>query len=331
MDITDLNDIRIFTAVGQEGTLTAAAAKLQMPTSTVSRALTRLEKSLDVLLIRRSPKGLVLTEFGKDYLVVCRRALRTLREGGDTLTIRREHPSGLVKVSCTITMARSILAPLLQTFFARYPDMQVEIEPYSSGFDQEPSEDVDVFFKVLPPRDSVRRMRRYPGVNRGVFATKAYLARAGKPNTPEDLTAHTCLGSGSWKLVRERTIAVPNVRFQVVTSDPDVHLQMVLQNHGIAVLPLYMQTWPGAAGELVRLLPEWSPSPILLCALFAGRARLTPKVQVLLDFLGEYIGTERDPRLYGPAPAQCFSEQHMPPKDGIDQRADRRTRSPRAS
>jgi len=58
MDVPDLNDIRIFTVVGQQGTLTSAAGKLRLPTSTVSRALTRLEKSLDVLLIRRSSRGL---------------------------------------------------------------------------------------------------------------------------------------------------------------------------------------------------------------------------------------------------------------------------------
>ena len=67
MEVADLNDIRIFAVVGQEGTLTSAAGKLKLPTSTVSRALTRLEKCLGVLLIRRSSRGLVLTDFRRDY------------------------------------------------------------------------------------------------------------------------------------------------------------------------------------------------------------------------------------------------------------------------
>jgi LysR family transcriptional activator of dmlA len=308
MDITDLNDIRIFAAVGQEGTLTAAAAKLQLPPSTVSRALTRLEKSLDVLLVKRSPRGLVLTDFGKEYLVVCRKALRTLREGGDTLAAHREHPSGLIKVACPITMARSIFAPLLKTFLERFPDLQVNIEPYSSGFDQEPLADIDVFFKVRAPGDSPRRVRRFPGVNRGLFASKAYLEKTGTPSSPDALLAHTCIGSGTWKLRQGETTSVPDVQFQVVTSDPDVHLQLALQDLGIVVMPLYMQTRPEAAGKLVHVLPKWSPSPILLCALFSGQSRLTPKVQVLLDFLGEYIGTSQDPRVYGAVPKNCFTD-----------------------
>ena len=83
MDIPDLNDVRTFVAIGREGTLTAAARELNLPTSTVSRALTRLEKHLEVLLVQRSPRGLVLTDFGKEYLQTCRRALRTLQDGSE--------------------------------------------------------------------------------------------------------------------------------------------------------------------------------------------------------------------------------------------------------
>src|ERR1700761_1990359 len=108
MDVVDLNDIRIFTMVGQEGTLTAAGAKLGLPTSTVSRALTRLEKSLDLLLVRRNSRGLVLTDFGKEYLQVCRRTLRTLHEGSEALSARREQPAGLIKIACPIAMAQHV-------------------------------------------------------------------------------------------------------------------------------------------------------------------------------------------------------------------------------
>jgi DNA-binding transcriptional LysR family regulator len=68
MNDLDLNDVRTFVAVAQAGTLTAAAKEMRLPTSTVSRALTRLEKYLGVLLVQRSPRGLVLTDSGKDYL-----------------------------------------------------------------------------------------------------------------------------------------------------------------------------------------------------------------------------------------------------------------------
>jgi DNA-binding transcriptional LysR family regulator len=171
MNDLDLNDVRTFVAVSQAGTLTAAAKQLQLPTSTVSRALTRLEKHLGFLLVQRSPRGLVLTDSGKEYLQSCRRALQTLRHGGALLEGRRSNPSGLIKVACPVTMARDVFAPLLKEFLGRYPDLRMEIKPYSASWDQEPREDVDVFFKLRAPRDSLRRVRPYPGTARGLFAS----------------------------------------------------------------------------------------------------------------------------------------------------------------
>ncbi|WP_128913107.1 LysR family transcriptional regulator [Granulicella sibirica] len=299
MEVADLNDIRIFAVVGQEGTLTSAAGKLKLPTSTVSRALTRLEKSLGVLLIRRSSRGLVLTDFGRDYLQVCRRALRTLNEGGETLVATRERPAGLLKIACPSTMGRFIFAPLLNEFLERYPDLRVEIEPYAPGGDHESRDDVDILFKVRVPRDSIRRLRPYPGVRRGLFASAGYIKASGTPARPEDLLSHTCIGHGPWKLSRGNQTISPNIQFRVAIMDPMALMELTLKHFGIAVLPVYMAKWPEAANNLVSVLPRWNLPSLTLCAIFSGQSHLTPKVRVMLDFLGEYIGTARDPRLHG--------------------------------
>lgn len=125
MGIPDLNDVGIFVEVGQEGTLTAAARELKLPTSTVSRALTRLENHLGVLLVQRSPRGLIMTDFGKKYLQTCKRALRTLRDRGESLEINRGQTSGLLKIARPITVARFIFAPLLPNFLSRCPELRV--------------------------------------------------------------------------------------------------------------------------------------------------------------------------------------------------------------
>lgn len=299
MDVADLNDIRIFTVVGQEGTLSSAAMRLKLPTSTVSRALTRLEKNLGALLIRRSSRGHVLTDSGKEYLQVCRRALRTLDEGSELLAIQREQPGGLIKLACPVTMTNLILAPLLKELLGRYPQLRLQIESYTPGTDQEFREDIDVVFKVRAPRDSIRRMRNYPGTKRGLFASAEYIGKFGMPSRPEELPAHTCIGSGPWQLSRGDTTVTPNIRSPVILNDPTVLLDLTLRHCGIALLPLYMGRWPETSKKLIHVLPRWTPQPVTLCALFSGQSRLTPKVHVLLDFLGEYIGTPRDPRLRG--------------------------------
>jgi DNA-binding transcriptional LysR family regulator len=316
MDNLDLNNVRTFVAVAQAGTLTAAARELQLPTSTVSRSLTRLEKHLEVLLVQRSPRGIVLTDSGKEYLQFCRRALRTLKDGGELLEGQRTRPKGLIKVACPVTMARETLAPLLKEFLERYPDLRVEIEPYASGWDQEPREDVDVFFKLRAPRDSLRHIRLYPGTARGLFAGPGYVRGSGRPTTPDDLVGHSCIGSGIWKLSRGKKISTPNLTFRIVTSDPGVSLRLATDGFGICVLPLWLAKRAEFRKDLIRILPQWKPEPITLCALFFGMSHLTPKVKVLLDFLSEYLGTDRDPRLRERRGKGFFTDPALKPTAG---------------
>jgi LysR family transcriptional regulator, transcriptional activator for dmlA len=316
MNTFDLNDVRIFVVVAQAGTMTAAANKMHLPTSTVSRSLTRLEKNLGVLLVQRSPRGLVLTDPGKEYLKSCRRALRALQEGSEALEGQRSSPKGLIKVACPVTMARDTLAPLLKEFLDRFPDLRVEIEPYASGWDQEPREDVDVFFKLRAPKDSLRRVRPYPGTVRGLFASHRYIHASGSPATPDDLAAHSCIGCGIWKLSRGTKTSTPNLTFRIVTSDPGVSLKLATDGAGIVVLPFWLAKRPEFRNLLVPVLPLWRPEPITLCALFFGLSRLTPKVKALLDFLAEYLGTDRDPRLRQQRAKGFFTDPSLEPTSG---------------
>jgi LysR family transcriptional regulator, transcriptional activator for dmlA len=304
----DLNDIRTFVAVAQAGTLSAAARDLKLPTSTVSRSITRLEKSLGLLLVQRSPRGLILTDDGKEYLLSCKRALRSIRDGGELMEERRGNPAGLIRVSCPVTMARHVLAPILNEFIDAYPKLRIEIEPYSSGWNQEPREEIDVFFKVRTPKDSSWRVRNYPGTKRGIFASPSYLARFGTPTEPMQLQEHRCIGSGVWKLTRGTTVMTPEILFQIVGSDPGMHLELAVTGAGIAVLPLWMAKRAELRLVLSPVLPSWRPVPITLCALYTGSARFTPKVKVLLDFLSRYIGTSRDPRLGANKPRDLFTD-----------------------
>jgi DNA-binding transcriptional LysR family regulator len=316
MNDLDLNDVRTFVAVAQAGTFTAAAKELNCPASTLSRALTRLEKHLGFLLVQRGPRGLVLTDAGREYLQSCRRALQSLQHGRDVLDLRRSSPSGLLRVACPVTMARDALAPLLKEFLERYPELRVEIEPYAASWDQEPRDDVDIFFKLRAPKDSLRRVRPYPGTVRGLFASPDYLKVAGDPSIPDDLTLHKCVGSGPWKLSRGKKVVTPNILFRVVTSDPTVALKLALSGFGIVILPLWLAKSPEVRKALVQILPQWVPEPITLCALFSSPSRLTPKVQALLDFLDEYLGTDLDPRIKNDVAAGYFSERSLTPTSG---------------
>lgn len=304
----DLNDIRTFVSVAEAGTLSAAAKELDLPVSTVSRSITRLERGLGLLVVQRSPRGLALTDAGKEYLQSCKRALRSLRDGSELLEKHRGNPGGLIRIACPVTMARDVLAPILKDFIVAYPNLRVAIEPYSSGWDQEPKEEIDIYFKVRTPKDSSWRVRNYPGTVRGLFASRSYLAHAGTPSDPAQLASHRCIGSGIWKLTRGARVAVLEINFQIVTSDPGVHLELVAKGAGIAALPLWMARRPEMERVIAPVLPSWRTSPITVCALYMGSAKLTPKVKLFLDFLDRYMGTVRDPRLSNNKPRDLFTD-----------------------
>jgi DNA-binding transcriptional LysR family regulator len=160
---------------------------------------------------------------------------------------------------------------------------------------------------------SLQRVRPYPGTVRGLFASPGYIRASGNPAAPDDLPAHSCVGSGVWKLSRGRKIATPNILFRVVSGDPTVGLKLAINGFGIAMLPLWMGKSPDVRSALTPILPKWTPEPLTLCALFSGPSRLTPKVQVLLDFLDEYIGTDRDPRLKKDLAKGYFTDRMRPP------------------
>jgi len=207
-----------------------------------------------------------------------------------------------------MTMARDAIAPLLSEFIETFPDLRIELETYSSSFDQEPKEDIDVFFKVRTPKDSSRRIRSYPGVVRRLFASPGYLQTRGMPAEPEDLVSHRCIGSGRWTLSKGRRVVTPDLTFHILTDDPLIHRQIVLDGAGIAILPLYMALESTMAKRVVRILQEWRPKPVVPCALYPVSSRLTPKVKVFLDFIQGYIGTDLDPRLRGARARDCFTE-----------------------
>jgi len=108
----------------------------------------------------------------------------------------------------------------------------------------------------------------------------------------------------------------PNIAFHVVTSDPGINLPFALDGLGITVLPLWLAKHPDNRSRLVPILPHWKPEPITLCALFFGSSRLTPKLEGVLDFLAEYIGTDGDPRLKSGRAREYFTDVTLSPTSG---------------
>ncbi len=97
-------------------------------------------------------------------------------------------------------------------------------------------------------------------------------------------------------------------RLSVVVDDPEIQARFALASSGVALLPLWLAEEYKNEGMLVPVLKSWIPEPVVFCALHAGRHRIAPKENAFLNYLGDVIGTAKDPRCHGRDPRNFFAK-----------------------
>ena len=308
----EAEQMRIFVAIGQARTLTEAAASLQLPLFTVSRALKRIEIASKLLLVRRDASGLELTGAGRDYFNACFGVLEAHREVADVLEKHRKEPEGTLRICTPIPFARHVLSVILPEFRTHYPRLRIDMNLYCSDWDQSPKAIHDVFIKVRTPKDMRHHQRVFPSIRQGLFASLEYLSEHEAPATLLDLEQHSCLGQTrdhtafAWNLTCKSDHRTISPSFSIVVSDVDVLMQLTLGSAGIAILPLWQAQPEVTSGRLQRVLPEWVPDDLTFCALHSGRTRMASKESAFLNFLGNILGTRTDPRVRGEDPSLYF-------------------------
>ncbi len=303
----DLNDLRFFVEVSDARSFTAAARKLAVPKSTVSRALQRLEERLGVRLVERTTRRVALTEVGELYLNHCRRVMEEAEEADLAINALLAEPRGRLRVGVPIPFARLIAGPLLADFLARYPQVQVQLELLDNDSAIH-SDTLDLMIRARALGDSGLLVRPLFKVLPGIFASPAYLDAQGWPETPAALRGHSCIATScdtvagepgsmtTWRLRRGSEIAEVQIAPRVALPDPEMNRQLTLAGVGIALLSKGLVRADVEAGRLVRVLPEWEPEPVALYALYPTRLGSSPKVRAFLEFLKERqpVGTEQD-------------------------------------
>ncbi|MGA3227693.1 MAG: substrate binding domain-containing protein [Acidobacteriaceae bacterium] len=212
----------------------------------------------------------------------------------------------MIRIACPGAMVRHLLTPMMGKLVNAFPDLKIDLQDYIPTHVPLPRLDVDMIFMVSPPNDSSRMIRSYPCAKRGLFASEEYLREYGHPKSPLELVNHRCVGINRWELTSDQTTMIPPVTFHVTTGDPAVSRQLAKDGVGITVLPLWMAKTPALRDILVHVLPDWAPPPIPLVALYCSPHALTPKINKVLEFLSEYIGTDKDPRLEHTTASECF-------------------------
>ena len=289
--MNDLNELQIFTSVVQEMSFTRAASALDISKAAASKAVSSLENRLATRLFERTTRRVRLTEAGEIYLAYAKRAMEEAEAAETAVSQLSEQPRGTLRIAMPVTLAQSSVASNLTRFLETFPDLRLDITLKGGQIDPI-AQRVDVVFQTTrPDADSQLIQKRLRTVPLSLYASPQYLKAAPPLRAPQDLTQHSCLTLTSsregtiWKLQKETKVQEIRLRGRVSIGDPVVHHRLCLDGAGIAILPNWLVTSRDRSGELIRVLPGWTPSPIELYVIYPTRLSMTPKLNAFLTFM----------------------------------------------
>lgn len=188
------NQIRIFQTIAAEGSITAAARKLQITAPSVSKTLKTLEQHLGLPLFSRSTRHIELTEAGRRLLARSGDAVQALQDAIESVRDDNAIPSDLVRVTLSRFAYQLLFRPFIAEFGARYPHIQLELSLCDGTINiLDAGYDLGIRFGDTLEEGMVAR-RLLPPFAEGLYAAPEYLARHGTPQTPDDLARHRLIG-----------------------------------------------------------------------------------------------------------------------------------------
>jgi DNA-binding transcriptional LysR family regulator len=297
MDATgSLDEIAVFVHVVQAGSFTAAARQRNVPKSTLSRAVTRLEEAVRARLLQRTSRSISLTEAGRAFYDRAAPHIAGLRDAAEALD-SEDQPQGTLRITAAPDAGEGFLGEALVRFTARYPLVHVEVDLSArrsnlieEGFD-------GAIRATMKVDDASLVARRLFTSETHLFASPAYLARRGTPAALEDLTAHDCVlfrpveGKNRWTLSgsggEERTVDVTG---RLAGADFAFVHAALRAGAGIGTMPSFLATRSLAEGTLVRVLPGWSQAAGTLFFVYPAARHVPRKVIAFRDFMLESFG-----------------------------------------
>ncbi|WP_337047642.1 LysR family transcriptional regulator [Serratia liquefaciens] len=282
-----LDELAIFVAVVQHGSLAAAGRKLRRSAPAVTRAIASLEQRFGARLVERTTRRLAPTEAG---LRLAERAHLLLTDyQAAVLDTADTQLTGLLRITSPVQFGRKHVAPVVMAFLDRYPQMQIEMVLNDRNLDLI-DEGLDVAVRIGHLQDSSRVARRLGQVSRVTVASPDYLARRGEPQEPAQLAEHdTIVGTQraslrEWRFGPQENGERVRLAPRLLLNDVETQLLAVRAGKGIARLLSYQVADDLAAGTLVRLLPAFEPLPMPVQLVAQNMQRMPLKVRTFWDY-----------------------------------------------
>jgi LysR family transcriptional regulator, regulator for bpeEF and oprC len=290
-----LRSIEAFVRVVELGSFTRAADALHVPKATVTKLVSELEARLGIKLLHRTTRRLSLSDDGAAYLEGAQRLLADLAELEGQVTRSVRSPRGRLRVDVPAAAGRHVLAPALPAFFAKHPDIQLELGSSDRPVDLL-AEGVDVVIRGGLTYDDSLVARPLGTFEVITCASPAYLKRHGKPRTPEALRdgGHLAVNFFSAKTGRvfdfefqrgDESLAF-TLPHRVAANDADTALAAALAGLGLLQSPRtrHVQGLIDSK-QLVPVLPAWSGGAFPLVAMYPRHRHLSARLRVFVDWV----------------------------------------------
>lgn len=290
----DLNLLTVFVNVIEQESLSGAARKLDMPVSSISRAITRLEEELETQLLMRTTRRVTQTTAGAELYQRVAPLVASLTSEVEQLVEKEERPTGELKITAPVELGPTVLADIVARFRARFPEVTVHAHLTNQVVDLA-KEGIDLALRFSGPRlkDSTLVAKRAAALVGHVYAAPTYLARKGTPRTGTDLKDH------DWVIfspLREVTLTCSDgsridVRPRGKVSGTEILYtrQLIRAGLGMGFLPAHLAEDDVEAGVLVRVLPKSVVQTGYLWVVRPSARHVPAKVEAFRDFVLEYL------------------------------------------
>ncbi|MPS60203.1 LysR family transcriptional regulator [Acinetobacter sp.] len=291
-----LHAMHAFLKVIDSGSFTAAAEQMDLTTAQVSRLISELETRLGTKLIQRSTRQQALTDIGATYAERCRQVISMVDEAESEVTGTASKPKGRLRVLSMGSFGHHYVFPVMAEFCKNYPELTVEYTT-SQYVPDLLAKGVDVSLYLTESLTDSRFVARRIGTIFSVLcASPAYLEKHGIPESPEDLKSHACLRlvnpsiTPDWHLLNTSGESYQiDIGGQLIADNPELLLDVVQQDMGIALLPMFSALDAVQNGRLCHILPEWRSPDIGVYTLLPSRHFIDAKTRAWLDWVEEYI------------------------------------------
>jgi DNA-binding transcriptional LysR family regulator len=280
----------MFLAVARHRSFRRAAAELGVTPSAAGQAVRTLETRLGVALFVRTTRSVGMTEAGERFLAEAEPAYQALAAAGAAASDLGGRPAGLLRLAVPRAVVPLIIRPVLASFAAAYPDIELEIAA-SEEFVDIASQGFDAGMRMGQfIANDMTALRLTPPFRMVAVGSPAYLAQRGMPTRPEDLQAHACLrlrrtigGAAPWRLVDKGKPLEIIVQGPLIAGDFPTLLDAAIDGVGLAQVPEPVAVAPVTAGALRTVLAAYAPQTPGVFLYYPDRRQVLPKLRAFIE------------------------------------------------